>query len=280
MNINRRSVLFAAAAVAATNSQSAQAYKRGSRVSQDELDEAIRLHGMWLADKNTGQRCMFAGRDLSVLRFSVPGSSPIDLNGADFTQADLSATEADDILVHHCSFNGATFDGCRWRRPVFAFADMRRVSARRVEWGIPGCRDSSERLLGDFSHTVLHAADLSGAQICGYFYGTKLRDASLVTADFSYSDFLGPKHYEMSFSGANLMGAKLRDCRISSASFFNADCSGTDFSRSLFSDVRMQGGDLSGARFCGAEIEQTLFSPDQIREAGFLDATIQTLPSA
>src|ERR1035437_1246103 len=268
MNIDRRNILFAAAALA-TAPQYAEGHTRGKPVSQQELDEAIRLHGMWLADINTGQRCMFGGRDLSGLQFGVLSGGPVDLNGADFTQADLSGTEADDIMVHHCSFNGATFDGCCWRQPVFAFSDMRRASARRVKWGTPGRRGSAERSLADFSHAVLHNSDLSEARICGYCYGTKLRDASLVRADFSLSDFLGPKHYEMTFSGAQLSGAKLRRCRISSSSFFNADCSGVDFSRTVFSDVRMKGCNLSCASFHGTEIEQTMFSPDQIRDADF-----------
>ena len=96
---------------------------------------------------NAGQRCVLSGRDLSGLRFGRLGGGPVDLNGADFAQADLSGTEADDILVHHCSFNGATFDGCHWRRPVFAFADMRRASAKRVIWGTPGPRDPSDPLV-------------------------------------------------------------------------------------------------------------------------------------
>src|SRR5450631_749767 len=209
MNISRRSILFATAAVAVTTSQSALGHKQGKRVSQQELDEAIQLHGMWLADMKTGQRCTFAGRDLSGLQFGILGGAPIDLNGADFVQADLSGTEADDILVHHCSFNGARFDGCYWRQPVFAFADLRRASAKRVIWGTPGPRDPSEPPRADFSHAVLRDADLTEARICGYFYGTKLVGASLVQADLSHSNFLGPKHYEMSFSTAKLRGAKL-----------------------------------------------------------------------
>ena len=156
MSIDRRHLLFAAAALATATSLSAKTYKQRTRVSQDELNEAIRLHSLWLADMNTGQRCMLGGRDLSGLRFGVLGGGPIDLNGADFTQADLSGTEADDILVHHCSFNGAKLDGCCWRQPVFAFADMRRVSAKRAEWGTPALRGSPQRSLADFSYAVLY----------------------------------------------------------------------------------------------------------------------------
>jgi len=108
---------------------------------------------------------MFGARDLSGLWFGSLGGAPTNLSGADFTQADLSGTEADNILVHHCSFNGARFDGCRWRQPVFAFADMRRSSAKRVEWGTLGRRGSARRSPADFSHAVLRNADLTEARI-------------------------------------------------------------------------------------------------------------------
>jgi uncharacterized protein YjbI with pentapeptide repeats len=228
----------------------------------------FQLHRMWLVDMDSGRRCVFGGRNLSGLKFGTMGGGPINLSGADFTQANLSETEADDILFHHCSFNGAKFDGARWRYPAFAYADMRRVSAQRAEWGISSGRGSPERLTADFSHTILKNADLTRARICGYFYGTRLGEASLSQANLSFSDFIGPKYnFEMSFSGARLPGAKLRHCYISSASFCNADCYATDFSHTIFSDVEMKGCNLSRARFEGAEVERTMFSPDQMREA-------------
>jgi uncharacterized protein YjbI with pentapeptide repeats len=227
---------------------------------------------MWLTDMNIGQRCVFAGRDLSGLQFGALGGDPVNLSGADFAQADLSRTEADALLVHHCNFNGTRFDGSRWRWPVFEYADMRRISARGVEWGTRSPRDFVERATANFSHVVLFNADLAESRICGFFYGTKLRDASLQQADLSHSVFCGPKYHEMSFSGARLSSAILRHCSISSASFFNADCSEVDFSHTTFSDVRMKGCNLSGARFRDAEIEQTIFSPDQMRTADFRGA--------
>jgi hypothetical protein len=53
------------------------------------------------------------------------------------------------------------------RQPIFAFADMRRASAKRVKWGISDHRDSPARFLADFRHTALNGADLTEAQICG-----------------------------------------------------------------------------------------------------------------
>ena len=276
MNINRRGILFATAAVALATSQSVLGRKQGERVSQQELDEAIRLHRMWLADFNTGQRCMFGGRDLSGLRFGSLGGAPTNLSGADFTQADLSGTNADDILIHHCSFNGARFDGCHWRQPVFAFTDLRRASAKRVLWGTPGPRDILEPPRADFSNAVLCYADLTEAKISGYFCGTKLVGASLLQTDLSHSNFLGPKYHKMTFSGAMMRNAKLRHCQISSATFFNADCSGTDFSQTIFSDVLFKGCNLSGAIFRGAEIGRGTFSAEQIRQVDLCGTDIAT----
>jgi uncharacterized protein YjbI with pentapeptide repeats len=277
LEIGRRKLLFAAATAVTTASQSVHGRGQYASVSQQELDEAIALHELWLTDMKAGRRCVFAGRRLSGLKFGLDGGRPVDLNGADFAQADLSGTEADDILFHHCNFNGAKFDRCRWLRPVFAFADMRRTSAKSVEWGISGRREvkwdisgqprSETRSLADFSHAALRDADLSDAKICGYFYGTKMNGASLKRADISFSDFLGPKHYEMSFSRATLSGASLRNCQISAATFLNADCTEADFSHTVFSDVQMKGCNLNGARFDGAEIECTPFSTEQIDQA-------------
>jgi uncharacterized protein YjbI with pentapeptide repeats len=149
---------------------------------------------------------------------------------------------------------------------------MRRVTACGVKWGTPGPRGSTERSPADLSHVVLFDASLAKSRICGFFYGTKLRDASLEQADLSHSDMWGPKYHELSFSGAQLNSAIFHHCDISSASFFNADCSNVDFSHAVFSDVRLKGCNLSGARFRDAEIEQTVFSPDQMHTADFRGA--------
>jgi uncharacterized protein YjbI with pentapeptide repeats len=256
MHINRRHILLGAGSTATTGLQPVPTRAQDNRVSQPELDEAIRRHGMWLADINTGQRCMFSGRDLSGLQFGSLGGATVNLSGADFTQADLSGTEADDILIDHCSFNGAIFDNCHWRQPVFAFADLRRTSAKQVTWGAPGPRDLLEPPRADFSHAALHDADLTEASICGFFYGTKLVRARLCHADLSYSNFLGPKFYETTFSGAQMIGAKLRHCQISSVSFYNANCTKVDFSHSDFSEVLMKGCNFSDACFLNATFDR------------------------
>jgi uncharacterized protein YjbI with pentapeptide repeats len=260
MQINRRHILFAAATIATTRLQSAQTRAQDKRVSQPELDEAIRLHAMWLADIKAGRRCTFSGRDLSGLRFGTEGAPPVSLSGADFSQADLSETQADDILIDRCNFNGAKFDNCYWKQPVFAYADLRRASAKQATWGVPNPQDPLDLPGADFSHAALHDADLTEAKLSGFFFDTKLFRTRLCHADLSYSTFFGPKFCETIFTGANLIGAKLRYCRISSAHFYNSNCTEVDFSHSDFADVRMKDCNLSGASFSNAIFERRVDS--------------------
>jgi hypothetical protein len=53
MNIARRHLLFGAVSFATAGSQCVRDDASATRVSQQELDEAIRLHGMWLTDMHT-----------------------------------------------------------------------------------------------------------------------------------------------------------------------------------------------------------------------------------
>ena len=267
MGVNRRAiVLCGAAALSANKSFPPALSQTNQRVSQKELDEAIRLHALWLENINIGQRCTFSGRDLRGLKFGNVAGRPVNLSGADFSQTNLSQTEADDILVHYCNFNGAIFDACRWRQPVFAHADMRRISAKASELGWPAIGATPR---ADFSYTALNDSDLYNARILGCFYGARFGGASLVRSDFSGSEFSGPSCHEMSFAGAQLIEARFCDCRISSASFFNAECRMADFSRTTFSNVKMKGCNLTGAIFRGAEFRRTEFASNQLIEADF-----------
>jgi uncharacterized protein YjbI with pentapeptide repeats len=257
MQMSRRHFFVAATTTATTGLRPALARTQNKRVSQSELDEAIQLHAMWLASINDGQRCSFSGSDLSGLRFGNEGGPPVSLSGADFAQANLSGTQADDILIDRCCFNGANLDNCKWRRPVFAFADLRRVSAKQALWGAPNLQDP-DLSSADFSYAALHDADLADATLSGFFFDTKLYRTCLSHADLSYSTFFGSKFCETTFTGANMIRAKLRYCRISSARFYNSNCTEVDFSHSEFSEVRMRYCNLSGACFANATFERWL----------------------
>ena len=54
------------------------------KMTQKEVNEAIRLHGLWLKDKTTGERADFSGKDLSGLKFRGA-----NLNGAYLSDANL-----------------------------------------------------------------------------------------------------------------------------------------------------------------------------------------------
>lgn len=88
--IGRRRFLAAAFATLAPLSSQAVSHGR-RRVTQDELDEAIALHRLWLEDRTRGRRVNFASCDLSGLDFGFSAQGQVVLRNADFTGADLNS---------------------------------------------------------------------------------------------------------------------------------------------------------------------------------------------
>jgi hypothetical protein len=80
---------------------------------------------------------------------------------------------------------------------------MRRSTAKGVEWGTTGSRES-ERLFADFRHTVLYRVNFEAAKICGFFVEARFGGACLDRAELSFSYFLSPTDQEMTFTSANL----------------------------------------------------------------------------
>ena len=64
MDLKRRNILLGSMALAAAPLISTRGGAAQNRVSQNELDEAIGLHGLWLEDATKGRRCVFGGRNL------------------------------------------------------------------------------------------------------------------------------------------------------------------------------------------------------------------------
>src|SRR5471030_3031543 len=103
--LSRRSILKAVGTSAAaplsmygSHASAAPAVNQGRRrVAQEELDEAIALHGMWTEDRNLGRRANFESCDLSGLDFGCNVEAQTVLCNADFTNADLSYIGGNDI---------------------------------------------------------------------------------------------------------------------------------------------------------------------------------------
>jgi uncharacterized protein YjbI with pentapeptide repeats len=230
--IARRTIL--AASLLGLTPFEAAAVGRRRRITQGELDDAIDQHAKWLDGRGSGRRANFSSCDLSGLDFGINNPNQVVLRGADFTEADLSGVQGNDVNFHYASFQYANLSFSHLRAPVFACANLGKANCRNVVWGWP-IPDSELRAgkVRPLEQAVFIGASLSGvifyqARVRGYFNDCSLTGASMAFADFSQSEFAGNESFNR-FAYARLLRTKFHFATISSAKFNNAVIEGADF---------------------------------------------------
>ena len=76
------------------------------KITQEEADEVVRLHGLWLEGKPTGERANFRGKDLSGL----------DFRGADLWLANFSRVNLSNVSFFLAYLNNADLSCADLRR--------------------------------------------------------------------------------------------------------------------------------------------------------------------
>jgi uncharacterized protein YjbI with pentapeptide repeats len=202
-----------------------QRHKR--RVSQSELDDTIALHSLWLDSAEQGARAVFAGQDLSGLIFRSFETRVVNLRGADFTEADLSGIQGDEVSFHRASLQGARLTSSFLTAPIFSGATLRRAECKNLVWG-PDPKshlhsaDAFDPLLAcaTLIETDLSLVCFDGSVIRGYFSGATFLGASLRRATFDHSIFGGVEiYYQNSFSEALLREVGFRHASITATRF-------------------------------------------------------------
>ena len=205
------------------------------RLTQDELDHALVEHARWLADRTCGRRADLAGSDLFGLDFGVDNPRQVVLRNADFTEADLSHVRGNDVNFNHASLHRTNLSHSHLKSPVFRCAILHEADCRHVVWGWP-TRDYDLRSgpvaaeqQSVFMSTFLSGSMFDHARVRGYFHDCSFTSSSLVSADFSQSQFGGDYSMSNSFREAKLIGTKFVLCRIASARFNQATMENVDF---------------------------------------------------
>jgi uncharacterized protein YjbI with pentapeptide repeats len=209
-------------------------HRRGRPISQTALNDALANHRRWQEDASCGKRADFAGRDLSGLDFGIDNPEQVQFRGADFTQADLSGIRGNDVNFYHASLQHANLSYSHLKAPVFRGAILYQADCKDVVWGwpardtplCPGKVAASDQAV--FMSTCLHGVKFDRARVRGYFNDCSLSAASLVSADFSQSEFSGNDSYNR-FAGAQLVKTKFRLASIVSARFDKATIESADF---------------------------------------------------
>lgn len=215
---------FFGATVASSSLYAASPAHAGQRLSQADLADIARRHGLWLQGMPGGAFADLRGADLAGL--CLDG---IDLSEADLSGANLSSAHGQGFIGMRGLLIGTGLSEVRLAAPIldgaiFDRADLR--DAWLADWQGPPAHprlgvqaDSRASLLG----ARFHLTDLSGARINAYLAGTSFLGANLAGANLSLC--LGGAD----FRRANLVGAALDNCEFKTVDFRGAELQGCSF---------------------------------------------------
>jgi hypothetical protein len=126
-------------------------------MKQEELNEVLRLHVIWLSD--------------------LPGGQQANLSGADLRGANLNGTNLSEADLQGADLRGAILNGTDLRWAGLKDADLRRAELRRA----------------NLSRADLNGVNLSETKIVNtYFCGANLHGAKLPQGCAFYADL--PRH--------------------------------------------------------------------------------------
>lgn len=225
------------------------------RVSQRELDEAIRKHMTFLKGVRGGARAVLKFKDMSGLHF----------RGGDLSQADFTGSVLVGAIMTKGTFKGVSFFACDMRNAHLEDGNFSRADFRGAY--VAGANLSGADLeKADLREgMIVERTGKTGAQDSKGWYdgkskpqrtifaGAKLRETNLsgsraASADFSDADLSGVIVKDADFRGANLEGANLTD----------ADFTGSDLSRSNLKSSIMTGTVMAMTETGGSNIKEAL----------------------
>jgi uncharacterized protein YjbI with pentapeptide repeats len=171
-------------------------------MTQEEINEKIKAHALWLAEKPGGERADFSGLNISGK----------NLEGANLRHAIFRGTIATGTI-----FTGAQLDWANFRHAYIDSANLCGANVSYANFAL------AELTHADFSGADANHADFSGANATfADFTGAKLNDAEFVRAKIICASFTGAKLIATGFvrseiSGANFTGANMHLAELEDA---------------------------------------------------------------
>lgn len=206
------------------------------RVSDDELWSACADHVRWRYNPALGRRMNFAERDLSGLTFpasnafGMPNPEKLQflaLNGADFTNADLSFCRGGTIAFARSSFQAAILSHSAFFSPRFHSASLWHATCDHVIWGASDDPHAEETL--SLIDTEATEASFANAKLRGKFLRVSLIAANMRHADLSHCNFAGCGAGENRCGLSDLSYAKFHHADIEDISFRKARLNEAEF---------------------------------------------------
>ena len=157
-------------------------------ITQEELNEIIRKHKLWLKDDRCGEKAVLANMDLSGLDFSNAWLPHADMHGANLCEANF-----DNAILY-----AADLSFVQAQKANFRYADLHNTTAVRARMS-GACMFCADLSYADMRGTILCRADM--------------RDSRMMRSDLSECDL-----WCAVMAKADIRGAIFDNCNLSDAS--------------------------------------------------------------
>lgn len=176
-------------------------------MTQEELNEVIRKHDLWLKKEfGPGSGCV-KGEEKAILSFK-------DLHGLNFQGADLRYVDLHRSILSNSTLTQAVLWGAD-----LSYADLNGIYMNDADLAEANL-ECSYCHGSDFKSSIFNQANLSSADFSNSnFHSASLQGAILNKANFSYADLRCVSLNNVELYGANLYKANLDGADISYSSF-------------------------------------------------------------
>lgn len=193
----------------------------GPSVSQQELNEIVKLHKFFLEGEMGGRRAILKNTDMSDL--SLRGQ---DLRQADFTGCNMSGMDLHSANFQEASLYACNLSDCNLSRACFIRADLRGALIENANLEGADLEKADLRVGGlssggGFEHgraAVFRGANMSSAKLCGSMANkADFSDAMMAGVDMTSANCKDAQFEGTDLSDAEIEGAELSGANIKSA---------------------------------------------------------------
>ena len=168
-------------------------------LANEEFDEIIKQHALWLEDDKKGKRADLSGYNLSEFDLAEINLSKAILEGSAFWKAKMTKINLSGALMRNCNIldsdlTEAVLDDIDCRGSHITHSNLTKVHATRAIFSNCVMWDNN------YTEAVMTASDFTSAEVC---------DGKFTSANMSYCNFWMANLDYAHFDKANMKGAIL-----------------------------------------------------------------------
>ncbi len=244
------------------------------RLTQAQVDEAVRLHEQYQSGRFGGRRALLSYCDLSKLNLANRDLRDVDFTGAWLVETDMRKAKLDNSVFYAANLTGAKLTQASLVRCDLRGAVVRGADLAGADLFDADLRDGRlyQRATGgeyvDIEIEAPGAAELVGAS----FNNANLSRARLSGAIAQHTDFT-----DAVMKGCKLVRADLRHAMMDGCNLEGADISGADLRGASMRNVVLTNAQMALTETAGADMTGALTNADAGKPLAALGAPLEQL---